>query len=102
MHTRQGLWRTSFSLTMARSMPSSSPNSLTMTAMRRPCCAVRMLRTNVDLPAPKKPGCSSKVRSYHQLVFFRASMLGLVRAERRNELVYTSVHRFNTTVLIYL
>ncbi len=46
---------TSFSLTMARSMPSSSPNSLTMTAMRRPCCAVRMCRTSVDLPPPRKP-----------------------------------------------
>jgi hypothetical protein len=40
---------------MARSMLVSSANSFRMTAMRKPWSAVRMLRTSVDLPAPRNP-----------------------------------------------
>src|SRR6218665_4010413 len=36
------------------SMP-SSPNSLTITAMRRPCALSRMWRSSVVLPLPRKP-----------------------------------------------
>src|SRR5258708_30460365 len=36
------------------SMP-TSPNSLTITARRRPCAFSRIWRTSVVLPAPRKP-----------------------------------------------
>src|ERR671930_1628388 len=33
----------------------TSPNSLTITAMRRPCSDIRMRLSKVVLPAPRKP-----------------------------------------------
>ena len=41
-------------ITNAWSMP-ISPNSFSITAMRLPCCSVRMWLSSVVLPEPRKP-----------------------------------------------